>query len=311
MNIGFIPSLNGLGHLRRLISVAHEVKKLGCEVTFVISDQYKIEDKFLAAIKEKEFKFHISSTPDYRDGPFVQRSEKRAGTLGVEKLLNALDLVIADTVTWPIQIYDKVIFLGQFTWELYYAKVSRLTDKHISTTFPLYKALKVYGMHKFAWPEIASLPNFTPLPILDYWSLRDRLITRKKSLGIIKSGIYDKYIDGIRSSVNLIDVSAPEDYFARGGVFPTGILCRPGLGAISEILTLKSVPILFQSDNFELSRNCKTVIENGWGVLLKNKGSINYDILTDKVTTMREQIQFPQTITSARLARAILNGEDI
>ena len=309
MKIAFAPSLNGLGHLRRLISIANPLRELGFEITFVLSNQYILSAKFISILKDQKIDFLSVPTPKYVDGPFTQRSDKSEDIYLTSKNLGAYDFIIADTVTWPLGIHDKVIFIGQFTWDLYYRHALIGKDKEKSQEQNLEKnALVVFGMIDFTWPEIAKLHNYQPIPLLDYWKLRNLTVDREKKLGIISSGIEESGILDVRRKMDLIEVSAPESYYSRYGSYPVGILCRAGLGAISENLSIKSVPILFPSDDFELSRNVDILLGKGWGILLDHEQASNPSALIERSVELARSIEFPSTISSSDLAGIILKS---
>jgi hypothetical protein len=265
----------------------------------------------LNSIKEKGLKFWFVSSPEYRDGPFATRSGKTSDARKAMSSLDDYDLVIADTVTWPLRIHTRVIFIGQFTWEHYYEKCLKLPlHQQTDVVDYLSMSLAIFGMEAFTWPEIRKLRNYTPLPILDYWALRDLRIPKVESLGTIASAIRNPQIEFLQSKLNLARIDAPEEYFSRGELCPIGIFCRPGLGAISETLSLRSVPILLRSDDFELSENCRVVMERRWGIVLDNQKMPDYQALLKDVTIMRESINFPDTITSNELAQMILDSKD-
>jgi hypothetical protein len=290
--VGLAPSLNGNGHLRRLLSLAISLREFEIEVTFIFPNNVLLTHLQKSIISKSGVSVVLVDLGKFTEGPSVAvqtvNQIDKWSLLKTQKLINSLfDLIICDTVTWPIDIHYNVIFLGQFTWDLYYLKFKSLNSK-FETTFndplqQLSRARSVISMKYFVWPEIADNLKIQKIGVLDYWGLASNNCALEENyIGHLVSGAtHELRSEFLEKDVRIIQMIESEIKTKLRK--PKYLLCRAGLGAVSESISSSIPPIFISSEDFEINHNSKVCINMGWGV--------DYDVLITKFGSLKNFLE--------------------
>lgn len=264
MKIGFIASANGLGHLRRLICIALELKKLSTSCVILLPCQLPIDSVIPKLVLDFNLDFKIICSNDYIDGPFTKfQRHNICKSLFTLDRLDYFDVLISDTVLIDTgKSAIKKILVAQFLWE-WNSRTTLLLDSY----------RKIFGFNYFTQEYILNLSNFSPVPLLDYWNLA---AYSKKSFShqicVANSGAVD-VLDYLPSEILLQHfpvIYGLDSYLKNNNNKPLAVVCRPGLGAILECLSAGIIPILIDSSDPELNNNFKICVKNNWGVALED-----------------------------------------
>jgi hypothetical protein len=263
MKVGFIASANGLGHLRRLICIALEFKKLSTSCVILLPCQLPTDSVIPKLVSDFNLDSKIICSNDYIDGPFTKfQSHDTCKSIFTLDRLDYFDVLISDTVlidTGKSPI--KKILVAQFIWEC-----------NSRTTLLLDSYRKIFGFNYFTQEYILRLSNFSSVPLLDYWKLS---AYSKKSFShqicVANSGAVN-VLDYLPSEILLqhFPIIYGLDSYLKNNNKPLAVVCRPGLGAILECLSSGIIPILIKSSDPELNHNLNICVKNNWGVALED-----------------------------------------
>lgn len=280
--IAFCPSLNGFGHIRRLLSIAVALKKIGFAVSFIVPDY--LTDYQLQIIREKNIEVLIinsNSLPNnYCDGPYAFKiTNSNLDNTQKLKILKEFDVVIADSITWPALTSSKNILIAQFIWEKYNEKTNHKNIENLVKNFSV-----IFGMKYFTWSEISKLNKFVEIPPLDYWNFRNRNVLLKESLiGIASNGVENNRTTLNKLKKNMLQINGIPEFIDKNGFLPKTIVARAGLGNVLEALALKCDLIcLKENETLDVSRNRETLVLRNFASEIPNLGSISEDIIRKK-----------------------------
>ena len=263
--IGFVPSVNGFGHTRRLLSLAIVLHKSGYTCNFFLPCRLPSNSKIPNLIEEHNFKIRIICTSKFNDGPYSNlRNYCRCTKEKNKSELEDIELIIADSVFWASDLHPNSFLLSQFVWQNDLDNPNDV-EKRISQ---LLKFNKIFGFKYFTQSQIRTLTNYTEIPLLDYWNLRR--YSRKNAheyFGLAMSGAQEirEFLPLSLRLESLQTISGLEKFLSMNPK-PVAIFCRPGLGAILECLSANIVPVLLDFNDFELDFNKNIAISNGWAV---------------------------------------------
>lgn len=263
MKIGFVASANGLGHFRRLISIALKFEELGATCVILLPCQLPTDSVIPKIVSDFHLNSKLICSMDYIDGPFTKfRRHENCESFVKSNKLNFFDALISDTVLIDSgESLIKKILVAQFLWE-----------ENSRTTLLLDSYRKIFGFNFFTQDYILNLPNFSSVPLLDYWNLSTY---SKKSFShqicIANSGAVNvlNYLPAEILSQHYPIIYGLDKYLKNNSK-PLAVICRPGLGAILECLSSGIIPILIESTDFELNTNLQICVNNNWAVVLND-----------------------------------------
>jgi hypothetical protein len=294
--IGIVPSLNGYGHLRRCLSIARQLKIRGFRVTVIWDTRIGLPKWAKVFALENYIEFDFVLSPLFLDGPYVRRDLSDTG--GEVCRLKGFDCLIADTVTWPLRDQDKSVLLAQFTWDIYNGRVNRMHPNfEFSTTLP--DSTNIFSMSLFIWEEMRQLKNLTEIPVLDYWNLSLVRYPRSKTIVYSPSGVRNLTSEQLAKLVQTqIEVVRGLENFVRiSKERPLAVVCRAGLGALTECLSLKSMPLFIPDPDLEINRNMSITIERGVGLLLDEVSSCSEMELKSIIDLRYNAANWPKVIS--------------
>ena len=309
--IGLVPSNNGFGHLRRLISLVPALQDAGYKVSIIWDKRIRFPGELLGIRDQLEINF--ISTPLDLDGPYVKAQEKSCDEIDLHNSLKPYDLVIADTVTWPLRCHTNAVLIAQFTWEHYYRKRNSIdANQWEEKVKSIPQDSRIFSMQLFQWGDMLDFPGVTPIPILDYWGLRERLISRNQRIGVIRSGVA-RWMNQPNPTSDLLKnnqidlIQGLENYASQKGSVPAGIICRAGLGAISECISAKSLPILLEDADIEIQYNRQILLDLGLAIDFKNLKNFGDKRLL-QIEQLASSMIWPDVLSAQDLTEQILKG---
>jgi hypothetical protein len=252
-----------------MISVALAAKNLG-HLPYVYLYHGDHQRTFL--VREKGLEIIHGGSLGVLDGPYSFDSNKIESQNRLD--FSRFDWVISDTLTEISKLHSRTLLFAQFTWSHFFSIMSPskssffLNDEVFDN---LLAFQKIFGMHEFSWPSLAQLENYVGIPLLDYWNLRSRRkeLERNDSIVIVKSGVDEKkwknIIEDLKYEFEIVE------QIENIREVPRGIICRAGMGAISEALALGSSPITIVDDlaNTEIVNNQRVLLGKNWGLGLQ------------------------------------------
>jgi hypothetical protein len=252
----------------------------------------------------------LEPTPTTYDGPDKSRLDGEDVRLeNLEKLLSQFDLVLTDTLTWPLKLVKDSIFLGQFTWEFYHNRLARTSSsQHVKN---LGKALlnhRAFAMKPFAWEEMDNFEAIEYTSILDYWNLRNAPYSRNDQVVISLSGTGKTSIEELTlSAFDPIIVNGLENYIYSKKQIPLAVVCRPGLGIISECIAARVIPIIHTEEEIEMKINENILLNTlGIGVTLHQIQNLRKNESVELLKNLQYKIDWPDVLKSSTLARKLL-----
>ena len=305
--IGFVPSVNGFGHTRRLLSLALVLHKSGHNCYFFLPCRLPSNSKIPNLIEEHKFKISIICTSKFNDGPYSNLRNYCICTKDKNKSeLENIDLIIADSVFWASDLHSNSFLLSQFVWQ-------KDLDSSVSgekRIRQLLKFNKIFGFKYFTHSQIRTLKNYTEIPLLDYWNLRS--YSQKDSheyFGLATSGAQEirEFLPLSLRSESLQTISGLEKFLSVNPK-PIAIFCRPGLGAILECLSANIVPVLLDFNDSELDFNKNIAVSNGWAVSFTEFESIPLQEKFKFLHTFIANRKLPEMISPKDLAGLILQA---
>jgi hypothetical protein len=305
LKIGFVGSVNGYGHIRRLLSIARIMDKKKFKVVFYLSCQLNPSSLIVKMIKNQNFEINILCTKYYTDGPYANFNIKCKCNLNINKKnFSEIDILIADSQLWASELHKNTFLIAQFVWQVDYKK----ENLSYLETQRFYKFRHIFGINDFSLPYLKSLDNFTGIPLLDYWGLRKfGSITSENYISLANNGTQ-------KLDKNLVEMSFGKkiplirglDEFLNTNTKPIAIICRPGLGTILECLSANIVPILLHYTDFELQYNTRVVLQNNWGIAYEDFQAIPVGKKFDFLLSFQKNRQLPNFLSPNELLQLIL-----
>ena len=303
--IAIVPSMNGYGHLRRCLSISKYLKMYGFKVSLVWDSRVTFPQWAIRFSKSNQIEVRFHKLPLEKDGPLLNVSgEMRAVPSGI---LENYDCVIADTVTWPLFENDNPIFIGQFTWELYKKKtqLEAVKDQYLP---PIPLSTRIFGMSAYLWDEMRRYSNLVEIPILDYWGLRDRNLPIGLDFVYSPSAVKNFNLSELKhlSLGTIREIKGMENYVATSKSKPLGVFCRAGLGAVTESISIRSMPIFVPDDDYEINFNVEKSLEMGIGLRLQDFLDYSELDLRSSILTLTRRANWPKILTVERFVKLTL-----
>ena len=275
MTITIIVCNNGIGHLKRVLSIIKKIIKLDNRINFKIYTDKNNLVHFEKSIQELEDFFlqviHFTSE--------VENYEKRFLKSFEYELLNA-DNVWSDNLSFPIKYNANCILTGSFLWADQLSNKYRVSElKSLDKYFP-----KMIGAKYFSTDTVRKSTDFHGVGLYNYMP-RNRSYKNSKSLliscGNSQAGViyFKKILDDIIKAVPkvndgsyiylepcLYDLLKNKNYFKKATYCSkmyndVGVaVIRPGLGTICDLwsMGIKIFPV-YEPDNHEMQHNSNVI----------------------------------------------------
>jgi hypothetical protein len=300
--IALIPSMNGFGHTRRLLSLAIALRKEGFSCSVLIPCQLSNSVQISKIVLQKSLDLKTICSDLYLDGPYsnLQNHQACESNFYPEDLHKFL-AVISDTLTWVAEFNPHSILIAQFTWEKYYN--SNFDDRFLNHKLKKFK--KILGLEYFSQEYLSSQSNFYQIPLIDYWGLSHYIRTpHSHKIHFLSSGAEDiaKLVPkNLVKDSNFI-IYGLENYL-RNNIKPLAAICRPGLGSILECLSSDIVPILLDVPDPELSLNRSITLGNNWAISLEEFQDCNIASRIPKLEAFKFNRKLPKMYTPSYIVR--------
>jgi len=303
----FIPSVNGYGHLRRCISIASSLRCRGYECTLMWNESVPIPIWAYEEFSKYRIELIIRKTPLESEGPSY-RSNSTTHLIGLETEIRSFDLLIVDTITWPLGMNTKTVFLAQFIWDLYYIKMDFEAFIDFSKLRNTHKNVTAFGMNPFIWEEMKEIFTTVQIPVLDYWNLRRKLPNQSEEIVASQSGALNRNFWAVPNWVmQLENLGGMENYINIHGMRPLAVVCRPGLGIISECISAQVFPIFTQEHDFEMNWNITKSLEIGVGIPLQALNGLTFPEIIESVKDSTREITWPGVISPEEFVEMYLS----
>lgn len=280
--ICFIACDHGLGHLRRTLIAAYSRSLQGDSIHLLcdLKQYHRLKNK-LPKLEVTLQHLETKTIPqNYQEGLLSSTTT----WLNQLPSLDDYDVVISDNLPEILLVRPDAVIHAQFFWhhvlphdsEEYFDLCEELLHRHL----PL-----IYGCHPFTMPHVAKQKNFHSVPLYVnplIENLPFKPLDSRKSL-IITGGStkalqpflkplihYISHTQPVHHSLVLVDEQYlppnPPGWLRAADFSPSmfheikSAICRPGLGIISDLLSVNIVPspILFEN-NKELIFNSMTL----------------------------------------------------
>ena len=286
MNIGYLICPNGLGHLRRSISVINEII-LNKEVSITMYlDPNPYAKNLLNKINNKSKRIKMINV--HLPHPNYVKTIVRYMDI-IKKFKNLLinhDLIISDNLIYPLIGVDnkKIIFISQFFWHDIFVNKLNSENKdliNIEKSFFENNSFPILGNKLFSMDYIKSSKNYIPIDNIKSPIFRERVNFSYRNYVLLSDGTTGASSDFISSKLSLLKCFCNKynlkifvspriifnnkssdyeifDYKPQSFKKVLFAICRPGLGIISDLIYFSSVPIpIYSENNKELKFNKK------------------------------------------------------
>lgn len=276
---------NGLGHVRRSALIAKQLEEEGREVTLFASAKSfaKIEKAIPSTTGLKLYDFSTQTDPTHLSSSF----QRIIGWLDRIPDLSEFENVICDNLPEILELRPDARLSAQFFWHDILPSVNvqykRYCEQLLERNRPV-----IQGDRLFAMNLVRSQPGFQPVDLYRSPELAvaapkirpehrtDLLITGgttpaiRKRLGrmveeIIRSGPYSfrkVHIDPELMPSNPPNWVVQAEFSADMYCHLKAAVCRPGLGVLTDLLTVGIKPeLVFEEGNHEMTHNAAVIAE--------------------------------------------------
>tara|TARA_B100000242_G_C43050556_1_gene490805 strand:- start:1987 stop:3012 length:1026 start_codon:yes stop_codon:yes gene_type:complete len=294
MHIAYIVCPNGLGHLRRTLTIVDELlKRKKFRVTIFAEINYyssKLLNKKMTIKENLKVEDIKLPHPVYNLNDFNYDSKIKE----FKNKLSNYDLIFSDNLIYPVAecSFERVIFVSQFFWhnvktdyknKAKNKELIQLEEEIINQEKPL-----IFGSGIFAMEELRNLDKFFPINNIRHPFFQKKRIPNSQEYLLITDGTTSASSEFLNSKLSCIEYFCKEnnlklfisprldknklssefeifDYSYSSFSKVLAGICRPGLGVLTDLIFSSSIPIpLFLEDNNELLFN-KNVIDKFFG----------------------------------------------
>lgn len=276
-SIVFVPSLNGLGHARRLFVLASEAVSRGFRVRIVLSStqakklrvEFGGETAGLDVIESNQL-FEV-------DGPSFGVPSKQEISRVPRDLSNVIDestLCISDNLLWPSRFARKLVVLGNFLWSEYWESRGqrdiRLVDYPVverpyvpEATLRLANRGLAFGANR--WLPVSGHYSFVRYPgdlASQEKPLSGEAWYSRGTTGLSLSAKRTGKAFGLENPKILAERESWE--LASTKAAPSLIVGRPGLGTLRDAMAagIPFLPLAFEKSDPEMHQNEKFAISH-------------------------------------------------
>ena len=290
--VAIIVCDHGLGHLRRCSLMAMDFVEKGQQVVVYANSEHF--SRLRIAIPEID----ILQIEDLRTNtsPSLVRKGRKAATKWLESApsFEKFDTVICDNLPEILEIRSDAVLSAQFFW---HDVVEGADSGYVEYCESLIKAMspEVMGCELFTMPSIKDLPNYRACGRYENphlvaagkrtnISANTELLVTGGSTPIVKEklrwtveqfagnfgGRFSKiHVDAALLPDDPPDFLVPADFSVDMYSKLGAAICRPGLGVVTDLLTLGIKPYLvFEEGNREMLHNSSVLVKNNLGKVL-------------------------------------------
>ena len=303
MNLTFVISSNGFGHLKRVTSVLHLIlaqnKKLNIFIVcndikkkIIKRDKLLYNLRFCTSIMKYEINWLSKDKVDFN------QYSKWKYEFENSSVIKKSDIIISDNLVIPLFSNKKIILMGSFLWHdvidtinPIFNKIAEIEKNILLTKRPKIICLESMYMNSISkYTTTVKVPWFTNrIKITKFHKNKEVLITGggtdqldeillsiankihyKSSIKIfLDEKLYNKYKKYNTSNTKFFQFDFKEQSFGA----LTTIICRPGIGILTECVKY-SIPAIavYDNSNKEISHNAKKIsaLKIGSSIHIKN-----------------------------------------
>ena len=283
-NIAFFVCPNGLGHLRRSISIIKTIIKIrNVKVKLFVSKSK--ENSFLIDFFKKlprtEICFFYLPHPAYDKNEYEYSEVLK----NLKPLLKDIDVLISDNLIYPLSVLDihNKFCIAQFFWHdlLILDQLSKNSREIVDLEIASLEKNKfvIYGSNLFSMPAVSNHKLFKPIELVENPLFSKPTKVKKRKGVLITDGTtkfsrdylnkitpdiieislnygLDVFISPRLSNKNNFHKVKKFDYTSKDFSKILVGICRPGLGIISDLLYSGAIPIpCFSEVNAEMEFN--------------------------------------------------------
>jgi len=299
MKLAIIACANGLGHVRRVISISTFMLKNGFDGTidaFLPKSHIEIFNKWPDGLyfnNHKQVKIHnfnYPQKPNYKTSTLFEHDWK---TIDLPPL-SKYDVVWSDNILQVLEDRDDAIITGSFFWHEIFDGQAK--ENGLQSFVKLQRDLlsirpTMAGNEYFSTPEVKNQTDFIPVGLYRYSLLfkekRNKGILMSCGLGGEEERITKKAIQRIINE----QIKPPDLLFVEPRLLPeyypswikradfsdemfhycSAVCIRPGMGTICDALISHNRIFSFsRTDSFEMMHNSKILEKLNLGVNSKN-----------------------------------------
>jgi UDP-N-acetylglucosamine:LPS N-acetylglucosamine transferase len=304
VNLTFVISSNGFGHLKRVTSVLHLIleynKKLN--IFIVCNDIKKRIIKRDKSLKNLRFctsimKYEINWLSPEKNA--LNQYLKWKNNFENSTVIKKSDLIVSDNLVIPIFSNKKVILMGSFLWHDIIDTINPTFQKiaEAEKNILLLKKPKIVCLESMYMNSISKYTNTVKVP---WFTNRIKVKRFHKNKEVLITGGGTEQLDEILLSIaNKIYYNSSLKIFLDEKLYNkykkyntinslfffqfdfkeqsfgslTTIICRPGIGILTECVKY-SIPVIavYDNSNKEISHNAKkiTALKIGSSIHIKN-----------------------------------------
>ena len=259
MHIGFVASINGLGHARRITHLALSFNKMGF-LTTVFATKHQIKRLLPELNLLGKYMNFIEISSHGIDGPVWMKDGCQIETPSnqVISIIKKCDLIIYDNSIWPVKFNSNFVLFGHFNWlnyweiqkkKKYSKKFLDIFDQEVS----LFRDVDIsFQLTNFVLDGVFNTGVNIPIRLMRYDSDIKMPKLVKHSTVWIANGTtkLSKFFDF--TNVQNIDLNfrvAETNCLSHEPTKPIAVIGRPGLGTIRDCLAAGVVFIPYLEDS--------------------------------------------------------------
>lgn len=280
--IAIIICDHGLGHIRRCILLALKRKELSEDITIFAPKKSVKKILLSTGLKLEDIKIHNFLTKTDQN-KFRKKLPIILNWLNRLPNLNKFDYIICDNLVEILSIYPNTILSAQFFWHDVIKNVSKEYKNFCEKLLLRYKP-KVLGCKIFSMKKIRNLKRYQP--IKPYYNPRlqkfVKQTSKKKYQDLLITGGSTKVLyKEMKKIVKFFLKKRPDKFrniYVDPQLMPTNnpgwfleadfslemysnikaAICRPGLGVLTDLLTIKAkIYPIYEKNNQEMKHNAK------------------------------------------------------
>ena len=286
MNLAFIVCDHGLGHLRRVCIFASSLIRQNNTVTlFASHSDYILLTRSLTNISGLTIvDFSTNTSPNLY---FESSLDNIIGWIHDLPSLDYFDIIFSDNLPEVLLLYPNCILIAQFFWHDVIPTCNRTYVELCNRLLQVHNPI-ILSDHIFAMPIVRQQTNFIPSNHFFNPDLISAHLSSSPSIRtnlLITGGSTQLLRPQFMNIVETYKENKPTDYhtiFLDPNLYHSGLpswfsladftigmfctlrhaICRPGLGIITDLLTVSVLPdTIVDNDNLEMLHNA-TCIEH-------------------------------------------------
>jgi hypothetical protein len=240
------------------MALSKQLRDLGFISTLLWNEKVALPKSIAVSPYFDSVKFLL--TPTYTEGPSVPLVTT-VNYSAIEQEFKRYDIIISDTVTWPLGFTERGIFIGQFTWQDYYINSKKSARLAESIPQEILDKTPVFAMKDFRWREMKRWKNLEEVPVIDYWNLRNSNLDRGTNVYYSRSGTKTstKWQEDIPLEWRALRLTGMENQTSKDN-WPLAVVCRPGMGIVSECISSRTPLLVTSIDDYEMGLNEEVIV---------------------------------------------------